>query len=60
MAVDPNAVMMTPSPMARQPHIISGSDPVTGSVDVIGLIVDVYIDRDRARDSAQSEHYSTK
>ena len=44
--VDPNVMMVTPAPMARNPTPISSSSPVTIAIRVIRPVVEVDADTD--------------
>ncbi len=55
MAVDPDRVVAVP--VSRNPNIIIASGPITGAVEVIGLIADADTDRERIRDAAYAKQY---
>src|SRR6266702_1504548 len=63
MAVDPDLMAVSPTPMSGDPNVVSPAIPIARSMHVVRSIPNVDIDPDRIRDcskTAQAKQYCQK
>ena len=63
MAVDPDLMAMSPTPMSGDPNVVSPAIPIARSMHVVRSIPNVDTDPDRIRDcskTAQAKQYCQK